>query len=388
MKPIQFLLFLLVTPLLQAQMTVRQLDGTELITPKINRIVEKLLVYGNVDGICIAIINKDKAFIKPFGHRDASSKKFLDPDTVFPAGALGEGIVAYLTVQLASEQLIDLDQPLQQYVSLESHPEWASVIGDPRWSKVTLRQCLSHTTGLPDSRWIDPTNAKVLPTPQLKFYADPGSRYAFSGEGLRLLQLALETKTGKTLEVLAQERVFSPFGMTRSGFSCTTDWKANLALPHDAQNQPIRGSHSEPAWPGSFYTSMNDCVRFTQKLLLNRLPDPRLRDQLIEPQIAIFSRFQFPTMADAAVAGDATPLSYGLGFGLVKNPYGRAYFTEARMEGIRHYTISFPDKNFAVVLMSNCENGDSIFAELLDKLAGDTYSPCDWEGFAKYRYEP
>ena len=70
---------------------------------------------------------------------------------------------------------------------------------------------LAHTTGLPNWRWIE--NDK-----KLRFKFEPGARYGYSGEGLQLLQLVVETITGKGLVQLSEERVFRPLKMAHTSY--------------------------------------------------------------------------------------------------------------------------------------------------------------------------
>lgn len=50
----------------------------------------------------------------------------------------------------------------------------------------------------------------------MKIHFEPGSKFAYSGEGLVLLQLVVETITGAPLEDLMQKYVFQSLGMNRS----------------------------------------------------------------------------------------------------------------------------------------------------------------------------
>jgi len=62
----------------------------------------------------------------------------------------------------------------------------------------------------------------------MKIYFNPGEKYAYSGEGMKLLQLVIEEITGKNVEELAIEKVFKPIGMTRSGYIWHDNFDDNL----------------------------------------------------------------------------------------------------------------------------------------------------------------
>ena len=61
-----------------------------------------------------------------------------------------------------------------------------------------------------------------------------------------------------------------------------------------------------------------------------------------------------------------------------------AFFKEGHDEGWGHYSICFPDKGIAIVIMTNNDNGESIFKELLATAIGDIFTPWEWENYIPY----
>lgn len=74
-------------------------------------------------------------------------------------------------------------------------------------------------------------------------------------------------------------------------------------------------------------------------------------------------------------------LGYGLGYVVLQSPYGRAFFKEGNDVGWGHYTIAYPDKKIAVVILTNSENGEGIFKDILQVTIGDIYTPWYWENY-------
>jgi CubicO group peptidase (beta-lactamase class C family) len=101
---------------------------------------------------------------------------------------------------------------------------------------MTARMCLSHTTGLPNVRWIHPTTGVLDTLGVMKIYFAPGKKYAYSGEGIKLLQLVIEEITKKNVEELAIEKIFKPIGMTRTGYIWHERFDDNYAIGHLADN--------------------------------------------------------------------------------------------------------------------------------------------------------
>jgi len=374
-----------------SQTTIKKLDGSTITSKQIDRIVEKLMVYGKVDGLALSVVNGNKAYVKTYGYRNKETKELLDPISVMYAASFTKAVFAYLTMKLVEDEKLELDKPLYQYLGkpIAEYPDWKALDTDENWKLITPRMCLSHTTGLPNTRWINVRTGEEDTLGPLKIYFKPGTRYAYSGEGLKLLQLVEEKITGKTIEELAAAYIFKPFGMTRTGFIWHSEFDSNYAIGHDEKGNLVpKKKRSLGNAAGSMVTTIADYTRFIQKILLNYGLDPKLRNEMIRPQIAIDSKYQFPTITDETTDENKDILlSYALGWGFFKGKYGRAFFKEGHDDAWRHYNVNFPDKNMAIVIMTNSANGESVFKELLEKVIGDTETPWEWERYIPYNFK-
>ena len=106
---------------------------------------------------------------------------------------------------------------------------------------------------------------------------------------------------------------------------------------------------------------------------------------LFKPTVRIKSKTQFGYKAwEDTDENDSIELSYGLGWGLLKSSYGYGAFKEGHGEGFQHYSIIFPENQIGIVILSNSDNAESIFKELLEISIGDTYTPWKWERYIPY----
>jgi CubicO group peptidase (beta-lactamase class C family) len=102
-------------------------------------------------------------------------------------------------------------------------------------------------------------------------------------------------------------------------------------------------------------------------------------------QIRIKSIQQFgPLRFHDSTLNDAIELGYGLGWGLLQSPYGTGAFKEGHGDGFQHYSIIFPQQGKGIIIMSNSDNAESIFKELLETAIGDTFTPYYWENYVPY----
>lgn len=380
---------LCLNPVLAQNGTVTRLDGSKISPTAIDKIVTTLMDTARIQGLDLAILNNNRpVFLKSYGFKNKPKEERLDTSTVMYAASFSKAVFAFLSMKLVEEGFIDLDKPLYRYLKqpLPAYGHYASLKGDDRWKLLTARMCLSHTTGFPNLTFINPVTGALDTLGLLKIYFTPGSRYAYSGEGLRLLQLVEEELTGQSLEQLAREKLFVPAQMTRSAYVWKPEWDSNYAIGQliDGRLKPKK-KYAVPDAPGSLFTTLPDFARFLEYVLQGKGLSRKYREQMFVPQIRIRSKYQFPTITDETTTeNDAINLSYGLGWGLLQCGYGRAFFKEGHDDVWRNYTISFYDKGTAIVIMTNSENGEAIFKDLLEKLIGDTCTPWKWEIYTPY----
>lgn len=289
---------------------------------------------------------------------------------------------------MVEEGVLDLDRPIVQYLDkpITDDEHYASLNDDERWKLITARMCLSHTTGFQNLRFVNARTGVFDSEGKLAIHFKPGTKYGYSGEGLKLLQLVVEKVTGRGLEDLAAEKVFKPIQMTRTSYVWQPDFEGNFAFPHNSKEENIgKKKRTKAGGAGSLDTTITDYSKFIEYLMQNKGLNKKMRQMMISPQIKINSKYQFPTISDETTEeNDDIQLSYGLGWGLLKTKYGKAFFKEGHDEGWQNYNINFKDKGISIIIMTNSDNGESIFKELLEKIIDDTFTPWEWEGYIPY----
>ena len=379
-----FLLFLITSAGFAQKKKIIKPDGQLLSIETIDRVVKKLMDTAEVTGLCLGIINENKiVYVKGYGYKNKLRQQWNDTATCFYAASLAKSLFAYLVMRLVDEELIDLDKPLYTYLPkpLPEYEKYKDLAGDERWKLITARNCLTHTTGFPNWRFLNPRGNE-----KLEIFFTPGTRYAYSGEGLYLLQMVVETITGKQLEDLAQEKIFKPFGMRRTSFLWQPSFETDYAVGHNFNEDSIRKNKRKTAnAAGSMETTIADYTRFIEAVTRGKDISIKSKQEMISPQIPIYSKRQFPSLnTDTTNQNKSIQLSYGLGWGLFTSPYGKVFFKEGHDDGWQHYTICFPEKKSAFVIMTNSDNGESIFKEMVEKPTGVTI-PWQWEGYFPYR---
>lgn len=361
---------------------VNRLDGSTISASEIDATVTRLMRAAKVTGVGIAILNDQKVvYLKAYGYRDKEKALPLTPDSVMSAASFTKVAFADMVMQLVHERVLELDKPIYQYLPkpLPEYSDYKDLAGDGRWKKMTARMLLDHTSGFPNWRRFEDDQ-------KLHIHFEPGSRFAYSGEGVDLLQLVVEKITNRPLGNLMREKVFDPLGMTRTSMTWKLEFESDHAEGYDEQEKslgPQRRPRADAA--GSMLTTPRDFARFIKAVMQGEGLQKESRKAMLSPQIVILSKHEFPPLStETTDENRAIRLSYGLGWGLYWTPFGKAFFKEGHDDGWRNYTVCFDDAKTGIVIMTNSSNGESIYKELLETLLRNTYTPIEWEGFTPY----
>lgn len=380
---------------------IHRIDGSKTTASHLDETITRLMDTAKVTGLGITIFNNNSiVYQKAFGYSNTATSTPLTPNTIFYGASLSKAVFAALVMQLVEEEVIDLDTPLQSYLkkplseygyTKKNTKSWNGYIdlkGDKRYEAITARMCLTHTTGFPNWRFLTSTGYKK--GGKLYFQFDPGVRYSYSGEGFALLQFVIEQVTGKGLEELAQVRIFKPLGMDRTSYIYV--WQPGqeqqYVYGHDRSQNPIPKDEVDDAGAaGSMGTTLADYSEFLEAVLNQRLLQEKSYKELFKKQVAIKSKQQFgPNALVETSENEDIALGYGLGWGVLETPYGKGVFKEGGCEGYKHYSILFPGTGTGVLIMTNSNNAESIFKELLEVTIGDTYTPWQWENYIPYDF--
>lgn len=368
---------------------IQKLDKTQISATDLDAKITSLMKAANVQGLAVAVFNNNEpVYKKTFGYKNALTKEPIKKNTNFYGASLSKPVFAVMVMQLVQKGILDLDKPLQDYLpkpiyeykpTKKWHDNYQDLKEDPAYLKITARMCLDHTSGFPNWRWDEPDQ-------KLRVKTTPGSRYSYSGEGLVYLQVVLEHLLNKPLEQMIQENVFIPLKMNNSSYTWQPKFEKDYCLGHNATGALYEKDKDNDARAAStLETTLDDYTLFTKAVLNNQLLTAATTAAMFTQQIKIRSVAQFgPLRLRDSDANDGIDLGYGLGWVLLKSPYGTGAFKEGHGDGFQHYSIIFPQTGTGIIIMSNSDNAESIFKELLESAIGDIYTPWRWENYIPY----
>jgi len=198
-------------------------------------------ITDHVPGIILLVEKPGFKFLGSAGLADIETQTPMQTYYVMPNGSAGKKITALLTVMLAEEGLLSLDDTIDNWLSDEiltqiEHSE-----------EITIRQLLNHTSGIHD--YLDePTSGyffqALLADPQtiktdsyvLPFglnqpaYSLPGEEFNYSNTGYLLIGLILDEVLGEHHSTAIRERILNPFGMNSTIYNGVENNKSQDTL--------------------------------------------------------------------------------------------------------------------------------------------------------------
>ncbi len=219
---------------------------------QIDHFIETYQQYYNIPGVSLALVKDGKlVYNKTYGVKNTFTKEPVDSNTLFEAASVTKPVFSFAVQRLAERGVIDLDKPLYLYLP------YPDIAYDDRYKLMTARHVLTHRTGFPNWRWMNP-DGKL----DLKFA--PGTSYNYSGEGFEYLKMVIEKITGKKVEQVLQEEVIQPIGLWHTFFSRNDSLRRMVAEGH-FDGMP---NYDElPESPGMAYSMHTEAKIFTKFML-------------------------------------------------------------------------------------------------------------------------
>jgi CubicO group peptidase (beta-lactamase class C family) len=334
-----------------------------------------VLTATHAKGLAVALVESSRVSqVAAVGIRNAKGDQ-LEPSTVMYGASLTKAVFAYVVMRLVDAGKLDLDKPLASYLDrpLPAYDPYVSLADDSRWQQITARHALTHSTGLANFAFLEPDH-------KLHIHFDPGSRYAYSGEGMLLLQFVLEK--GLHLDVAALTAAeFDRLRMTRTSFVWRPDFAANLADGWNDRAEPqVHDRRSRARAAGSMDTTIGDMAIFAAALVKGDGLTSSSRAQITTPQVHITTAHQFPTfLPDLPAAGQRSDLSAGLGVVVFDGPQGRGFYKGGHDGQTANTMVCVERTARCVVLLSNDVRAEAGFAGFVRRVMGDTGVPYEWE---------
>jgi CubicO group peptidase (beta-lactamase class C family) len=319
-----------------------------------------------IAGFSVAIMQDGRLVLeKSYGTASVELGVPMPTAAVYEIASDAKPFTAAAILRLAAEGRLGLDDPLSTHLP--------GVLGSTLADSITLRQLLTHTSGIPE--FTNTSGFEALSTQDVPPEAvvellkgepalfEPGAAQAYSNTGYLLLGMVIKKVTGMAWGDYIEKEFFGKLGMADSRASLNSEIVPNLAVPYDWADGALRRAphHTSELVHGNagLRSTARDMVRWVDALHTGQVLPAPMYAAMMKP---------------GSLASGAT-LQYGLGQVVAAKTLGhRAFFHGGTFPGYMSYAAYLPDHRLAVAVLTNTTgpfSEDAIAQDILTPLIGD-----------------
>lgn len=302
--------------------------------------------HGNFSGAVLVTQRGRIVLQAAFGMADDGNHMPNSPVTRFRIASLTKQFTAMAILELEDEGHLTVADHICRY--LPKCP--------PSWQPITIRELLTHTSGIPDYETFPdyPQFSRQPTTPdqiaalaaQRPLQFEPGRRWSYSNTGYVLLGMIVARVSGVSYPDFLQRHVFDPLTMRDTGYDSGKPGLPGHAKGYEDGYQPAPFiDMSVPYSAGGLYSSVDDLSRWDTALLTGR-------PQLVRPA-SLRAMFQ---PAVAVALGHPEEGAYGYGWFIDLG--GTEYDHDGLINGFTANNALFPVAGAQVIVLSNNQDDD------------------------------
>lgn len=322
-------------------------------TGKVDALVAKRLAEPGAVGFSVAVAHKgDVLLAKGYGKAELEFDVAADAETMFRIGSITKQFTAALILRAAEAKKLTLDDTVDRFV-----PEFPL-----QGRKVTIRQLLNHSSGIPSYTDIGKEWEKVQPlelshqellalVAGKPFDFEPGTDWRYDNTGYYLLGMVLEKVHGKPYAQVVLDELCTPLGLLRTRYDSNKDLIKNRAQGYAfdggklANDDPL--GLSQPGAAGALLSTAADLVRWSVALASGKVVGAEGYAQMTRSLV---------------IGGRDTHYGFGLMLGDVAEL--PCVMHGGGIHGFNSFLVHVPQHDLHVAVISNGERANS------QKLAG------------------
>lgn len=323
--------------------------GRAPLETELDGVIAEFIDTHPIPGIAVGVVKDGQVvYAKGFGVADAQTREPVTSQSLFHTASVSKTFVATAIMQLVQQKKLDLDTPVAEYLPYFQ-------LDDKRAEQITIRQMLTHTSGMPDVRdyqWDEPEydvgalERYVRSLKARKLIAPPGQGFHYSNMAYEVLGDVIAKVSGESFEAYVQERILAPLEMQHSTF-LREETDAHLrTTPHVGRRKPKTSSvypyHRAHAPSSTLHSNVEDmCNWIIANVNRGQFKDRRILqadsyDQIWRPQATVREGVEI-----------------GLGWMLAERPYGLLVFHGGRDIGFQSHVTLLPETAGGLVILTN-----------------------------------
>ncbi len=227
--------------------------------------IPQLMSDFDIPGVTIALVKNGRiAWSAAYGYADVEKDRKMTIHTWCRVESISKSVTTWGVMKLVEDGRVDLDSPVVNYIT-----SWEFPPSEYDIEKVTLRQLLSNSSGMPlgtIGERYDPTGEVPMLRDRLSKDAvlmqEPGKGFSYSNTGFNILELMIEEVTGRDFAEYMKNEILLPLGMERSSFTWNDSFDPAVPNGYDLNGNPIPVYIYPDRASGGLFASVEDIAAF------------------------------------------------------------------------------------------------------------------------------
>ncbi len=304
-------------------------------------------------------------FKKSYGFANIENKEPMTLGKSFQIASISKQFTATGIMILKEQNKLDYNNFVKQYLP------------DFPYDSVTIRQLLTHTSGMPDffdgiTEFLDHSIAngnkelyEALIKSKISSKSNPGENWAYCNASYEILVTIIEKISGELYNDFLTKNIFSKLDMNSTTSDCTylpnakvknavtgyslNDSVSELVAAHKIKRNEFVFFLSKMEGDGSLYSTIDDLYKWEQSLYTNNIISNKTIEEAFTPG----------KLKNGKIAKTDWGTNYGFGFDISNNEnYGKLISHGGGQAGFRSNLSRYIDKKITIIILSNIENED------------------------------
>ena len=288
--------------------------------------------------------NGHKIFSNEYGYANFAEKILIDSNSAFQLASVSKQFTAVAILMMYEDGLIGLDDTLTRYF-----PELP-------YERITIRQLLNHTSGLPIYFWLaehkwkketPPSNEDMIALmaeQNLSLFFRPGAVFDYSNTGYLLLAALVERVTGETYSTYLEKNVFKPLDMENSFVysfghdTVRTNQLAGYRIYRRRYHLEIPGTVNDGVvGDKNVYSTADDLLKWINGLNTYKLIQKETLDQMYSKGETRYGR----------------KVPYGFGFRIDDRKEELEIYHDGKWNGFRNSIRQYPENVIVIIFLEH-----------------------------------
>lgn len=343
--------------------TVGRAKSQDAASAEADRVVEAERSAQRIPGVSLAVCREGKLVkASGYGLANVELNVAVTTETIFQTGSVGKQFTAMAVMMLVEEGKIGLDEEIGKYL-----PE-----SPAKWKGITVRQLLTHTSGIADYGGEEDTMGKgvinfrkdyteeellqAFATMPLDFA--PGEKWKYSNTGYVLLGVIIHRVTGEFYGDFLQQRIFKPLGMSVTRIISEAD-----IVPHRSSGyRLVKGELKNQEWVSPTLNTTADGALYTDVLDLAKWDAALYRRDMVKAS-------SYEAMWTPVQLNSGKTYPYGFGWDVKSEDGRRVVAHDGAWQGFTMSIARYLDSGLTVIVMTNLDEDNSKPAKIVEQVA-------------------